>query len=449
MSKQQRPDTSEGWLPSWVRSWAQDSGLLLISQLFTVIMTSTLAVLIARSLGPAEWGVFSALLGLSLAFSAFVGLGVATWLLRELSSLWAREGSPGEDTRREVGRLLGGTLTINALLGGALVLAAFGATRIAGWGPDRSLALVGLTAYAALLATTNGLETVFRARRELRLVVLATFLEKSVLLGLIALFLLGGVSHAGIAVGYVVAGTGRLAFSGISVMLAGIRPSAPSLRTAWQLAKRSLPFALNTTSLYTIPRLDVFLIAALSAFSAGYFAIGDRIVGPALLVAASASSALYPFLARKQAGAGSWKAAALLGLVGALLAAGGIAMAPLLVPAIFGEAFAEAVPTVQVMLLILPFNFFASGIIAWLYSSGLERRVLLVTAVGGIAGTGAIVAGHALAGAAGAGGGYLFRQAFFAVALAALAFSHERETRVRLRMSQADQSVALPEQKAA
>lgn len=416
-----------GWLPDWTTLWMRDSGVLLVSQFATVAVTSTLAVLIARSLGPADWGIFSGFLGLSMAFSAFVGLGLATWLLRELSALWSQDGPDTEEARSEAGRLLGGAVTLNVCLGAGLVLSAFVATRLMGWGADRSLALVGLTGYTALLATSSVLEAVFRSRRALRSVVIATLLEKGVLLSLVALSLLAGGGLAGIALSYIVAGAIRAAFNGLSIVIWGVlRFSVPRPRTEWELVRRSLPFALNAASLNMIPRLDTFLVAVLSTTSAGYFAVGDRVVGPALFISASATSALYPFLARQQAAGGGWKVAGLLGLAGAILAIGGAATAPLLVPAVFGAEYASAVRTVQVMLFVLPFSFLVGGLMAWLYSNGLEKRVLLVSAAAGIAGTGAIVAGHAFAGATGAGIGYLLRQVLLAVALTGLAFSYER-----------------------
>ena len=84
-------------------------------------------------------------------------------------------------------------------------------------------------------------------------------------------------------------------------------------------------------------------------------------------------------------------------------------------------------PVRLAMLLVLPFTFFSSGLIAWLYSKGLERRVLLVTVTGGFAGTAAIVAGQLFLGPTGAGLGYLFRQGLIAAALAGLVYSIERK----------------------
>jgi len=42
---------NKSWLPSWLRSWAADSAVLLFSQFAAVVATSTLAILLTRRLG--------------------------------------------------------------------------------------------------------------------------------------------------------------------------------------------------------------------------------------------------------------------------------------------------------------------------------------------------------------------------------------------------------------
>ncbi len=63
-----------------------DSAQLLASQILTVIATSFAAIVIARTLDPDDWAVFSAFLGLSIALALVADFGIGTWLLRELSA---------------------------------------------------------------------------------------------------------------------------------------------------------------------------------------------------------------------------------------------------------------------------------------------------------------------------------------------------------------------------
>ena len=112
---------SSRWSPTWFRLWAADSAALLFSQFAAVVATSALAILLARHLGPRNWGLFSGFLGLSLGLSIFVEFGLTQWLLRELSRLWA--GNHGEVTSPDhVGRLVVSSLAVNAALGSTVIV---------------------------------------------------------------------------------------------------------------------------------------------------------------------------------------------------------------------------------------------------------------------------------------------------------------------------------------
>src|SRR5919198_2184783 len=136
-----RPRRSSRWLPTWLRLWAVDSAALLFSQFAAVVATSALAILLARHLGPRNWGLFSGFLGLSLGLSIFVEFGLTQWLLRELSRLWVRQGpaSVSLATRRRAGRIVVASFTVNVLLGLVIVVGAGVAAGIFRVGPSSAI----------------------------------------------------------------------------------------------------------------------------------------------------------------------------------------------------------------------------------------------------------------------------------------------------------------------
>ena len=182
------------WMPSWVRSWATDSAALLFSQAGAIVATSALAILLARYLGPKNWGIFLGVLGLSLALSAFVELGLTAWLLRELSQLWARDEVKSEPrtARIQAGQLVLSSLATNLALGVAMIVATGAVAAALGVGTTKSFLLISLVAYGGLIAACTTLETVFRARRRVGRVMAATLLEKVLLLALVIIFLVLG-----------------------------------------------------------------------------------------------------------------------------------------------------------------------------------------------------------------------------------------------------------------
>jgi O-antigen/teichoic acid export membrane protein len=411
------------WLPAWAKHWARDSALLLFSQFSAVVATSLVAIILARNLGPSDWGLFSGLFGVSQAFSIIASFGVATWLLRELSQVRNVDQTASAEASKRAGHLVSGAIALNVVVAGVLILGTLAVTLAVRLDPGATFALVSLMVYGAFLAISAGLEAFFRARRQLRQVVSAVLLEKVVLLSLVGAAVAAGFGISAIAAMYIVAGIARVLVNGINthaskdVVLA--RASFDSFRTT---LRASMPFALSAASLNIIPRLDAIILVTLSTTAAGYFALSDRILGPVIMIPWVMGSALYPFLAREgEQSAAQWKILGVFVSVGFLLAVAGIALAPTLVPLIFGNAYDEAVDVVQVMLLAIPFVYGSNAMLAQLYTAGRERGILVVTLVMSGLGTVAIVAGQLVVGATGAAGGYLLRQILLLAGLVAIA----------------------------
>lgn len=415
------------WLPEWTRLWAADSAVLLGSQFAAIIATSALAILLARNLGPKDWGLFSGFLGLSLALSVFIEFGLTQWLLRELVPIWVDR----EDRSPHVsGRLVVASLSVNATLGLAIVAGAGVVAVVVHLAAGSAALLVALVAYGAFLAAASGLEAVFRARRELSRVITATLVEKSLLLLLVSASLVLGLGLGAIAVAYVVAGVARVGTDLVLIRRMGVVAwSAPTADDVRHVTRHSVPFAMNRASLNIIPKLDTFILAALAPVSAGYFALGDRTLGPIVIIPVVMSSALYPFLAREAAGSrAGWKVVFALGLVGVAVAAIAIAAAPTLVPIVFGADYASAVPVIQVMLVATPFVFGANPLLTHLYTERLERpRLGLTLGCVSLVGTGAVVLGQIAIGATGAAGGYVLRAMLTVGVLALAGLSSDRD----------------------
>jgi O-antigen/teichoic acid export membrane protein len=392
---------------------------LLLSQVLTVVLTSALAVLIARGLQPGDWGTFSAFLGLGLAVSIVVDFGLGTWLLRELSRLWADEDISATKARAHASWLSTHAAVVSSAIGLASVCFAVVFTLARGRFSLTPLA-AGLLGYGALLGTANGLDAYLRSRRRIRLLVAFIVAEKGLLVTLVIVVELVGLGVSWIALAYVVAGTVRLALVGLAVFVGDhfglakehLRLVRPRWRGVREVTAGSFPFALNTASLNVIPRLDTFALLAIAATSAGYFATGERVLGPALLVPVALSTTLYPFLSREVQGARSVRVmSALLAAAGLALAVAGSLSAPLLVPLVFGEHYQRSIPVVQIIVFALPFIYASNPLLTHLYVVGREKIVVRLTLAVSLLGTVGIIVGQLLAGPAGAATGFVFRQA--------------------------------------
>jgi len=378
-------------------------------------------ITIARTLEPSDWGVFSAFLGLSLALSLIAEFGLATWLLRELSAAFASGGSrPGSEY---TGSLVSSSVLLSGGIALPLVVAAGVWATLAGVATGTAVALVSLLVYGALTAGANGLEAQLRARRRVGLVLGASLFEKGVLLAVLLTVALLDAGIGAVGVAYLLAGCSRIGFDSIAVFVRGsTRFVLPRLHHLVSVARASFPFALNAASLNLVPRLDTFVLLVFSSTSAAWFAIGERALGPALLVPATLASTLYPLMATRSAKqVAPWKLAATLGALGSALAIAGILLAPILVPLLFGDAYEEAVPVAQVMLLIVPIVYATSPLLVIAYSHGRERSLLAPTIAVSLAGTVAIVVGQALGGPKLAAAGYVARSMLFLVVVGSVA----------------------------
>lgn len=419
-----------GSAPAWARLWARDSATVVGAQVSALVFTTALAVIVARYLGPAQFGIFAGYLGLAQVLMLVASVGVPNWLLRELSNALASERSAD---RKAANKKLSAALALIGGVAAVLTLGSLGVGQMLVSSSELALALGALTAYMGLLACATIVEVVLRAHRNLSRVVVLTLLEKVSLVGMVAIMTGLETGIPGIAAAYVAAGALRVA--GALHAVRGRRLASfprPTRADVASVARGSMPFALGMSVPSAIVRLDVFLIALLSAPTAGLYAVADRFLGVLLVIPTACASALYPHLARERDPVGaSWRVAGALGAIGGLLAVGGILAAPIAVPLLFGSRYEPAVPGVRIMLLAAPLMFAASVLIAAMFSGGAERRVaerrvaerrvVMVTMTCSVSGTAFVLAGQALFGLQGAAAGYVCRYLAFLLGLAALA----------------------------
>jgi O-antigen/teichoic acid export membrane protein len=413
-------------IPGWTRKWAGDTGLLLISQAQVTIVTTLLAVVLARSLGPADWGIFSTFIGLSQGASLLVDIGLNNYLLREVSRVWARdERVPRRELAMESARIMRLCLPVNVSFGSLLVVAFGLGALVVGLSLTLSALLAALMAYVVLVGLAAGLETTLRAQRRTWLILGGVLLDKVVLLAGVGVTLYADLGFTGLGLSHVLAGVCHVLFAYAFTLLPLPRPKErPPLRESLGMVRLSFPFAFNFAALNVIPRFDLAIVAAFSTVDASYYSIGERIIFAIIIVPTVAGMALYPFLAREESAARSAvRAGSIMALAGAAFAVAGAALAPTLIPALFGDDYDDSIRITQIMLIALPFMFASNALIPGLYTSGRERRLFAMTAPGAVLGSAGVLVGQLLFGVVGAATAFVARQVYFAVVLLALSTS--------------------------
>lgn len=400
----------------------RDSGLMVFSQGALTAIATLVMILLARNLPKYQFGLFASFLGVAQALSFVVDAGLTTWLLRECSRIRA-SGDYRDHQDAKIAQLLGNALHAVTYTG---LLAVVGSVTVGfalGLGPQLALAQGAFMAYIAVLAAATGLEANLRSERRLGQVLSAILLEKTSLLimvGVVLLALGGGLVMVGAV--YVLAGLLRVSLDyrrslqplGSPRLLVKPRTIIPTLRV-------TAPFALNSTALTFLPRLDTAVVATVSVIGASYYGLGYQVVTTAQIVPAIAAITLLPHLTANSGVQGmQWKIFGVMSSIGVLVAGVGVLLAPLVVPLLFGATYRPAVSSIQIMICAIPFIFAYSALMPFLYNQGHERDVLRWILLPSVFGTSLVLLGEIMIGPDGAGLGLVARYLFITISFVLL-----------------------------
>lgn len=313
------------------------------------VLQAVFLVLVARALGPAEFGLYSLVFSTLIIAQVISEAGLGTLIIRE------RSANP-------VSSIVGPALRLSNLT--ALWLATVGVISIAALGAvgeNLLFALIPLAISSALernadlwmgvaLADGDTVANVFNLilRRALGLVILMGFL-------LISL-------------------TPMLAVSCSALMAAALSSIAAHRYVASRVDTRgypvkariivaaSWPYWLNSLS-GQLRNLDMIIITSLSgSASAGLYAAAGRLTGPLLLIPTSISAVILPAAARHhstQLSQPAFSARRLIVLTSIAMSVMYLALAigaPIYFPLLVGAEFGKSVPVFQIILIGLCFS---------------------------------------------------------------------------------------------
>lgn len=327
----------------------RDLGWSLTAELLKLGSSILLFLLVARTLGVRDYGVFAGCFALVASVGPFANLGAGHVLIRAI----AQGAKPDDAFGFGLFRILcGGVAGLIAVWGlQALFLPVL---------PLVPLLLFGLgelwgTALTDLSAQRSFAEGQARRAAHIRLTV--GLLRLAAALSLVGLsargYLEASVAHWAALYAFAMLGAGVLSISLVSTGLA--RPSLLRLKGL----VTGLPFSLNVSAAYVQDDIDKALILKYSGeATAGFYAAGYRVINFAYVPLQAALNILYPkfFKAAAEGGEAAWSLTRRLWLpalaYGALSAAG-LYLFSFLVGPILGEDFAGA-GDVLVLLCWLP-----------------------------------------------------------------------------------------------
>jgi O-antigen/teichoic acid export membrane protein len=374
-------------------------------------------VVLARSLGPTNFGVFSTIVAVQAACFAIADLGLGQLAVRAVAQQRVAQAAAIHSAIPYVYIASSAVLLISCFL--SLVL-------ISG-SPETVLICLLIGCSYVYAAARIGVERGFWLGAHQ--FVKATILDMSAA-GLRAfaigsVWLLGGASVMAYSVGLAASGVVTILVVRSLLRYPTVEPVSNAGVDVLPLLRESAPFALTSLTWNSVAELPkIVLASSAGARAVGQFAAGARfltvaqvplqslqlVITPRLFTFASAERpkqplAMHPLL----------KAVALTTLTGATLAGLVVILAPLL-PVLLGLEYRPAVPVLRILALSLPFHALASATGDWLGGVGRQQLRFALTLGTLLLAVPVLILGSRAGGAYGAATGYTLLLTMLAIA---------------------------------
>ena len=369
------------------------------------LMTWGLAMVMARTLGPAGTGAYAFAVNLWLYASIIADFGLGTWLTREVARAPA---SAREALRDTLGlRLALASLAMPFLVGAAAVFAAIwpaeqggaggpsgaGAGEGEGWKIVATAALLGLGLLPGAVSAAG--TALFNAYEEMTFPAAVQLAGATLTAVAGAAALLAGFDY--VALGWVSLLVNCLTAAVFAAACARrFFPLGASFRPAQQvaLAREAFPLMINSLLNNVFFRIDVTLLQSKGSAVVGNYANAYKVIDAAGTVPSSFVLALFPVLSRRAAGGpdapdGHAGLGRVYRLALKLLMAAALPLALLvsygaadLTLAFWGPEFLpHSALALQILIWFLPLSFF-NGLTQYvLIAAGLQRRITVAFAL--------------------------------------------------------------------
>jgi PST family polysaccharide transporter len=370
--------------PISARRVAASSAVLLVESVLRLGLTALVSFWIARALGPAQFGILNFASALMVIFLAFGSLGMEVPVVLRL----AQGQRPGAVLATVLAlRLAASLLACAAAVAAALLLK---------HDDPQALAVTLVVALAILGYAPSVFDLWFKARVQaaapavMRLA--TTLLASAAKLACLALD--GGVvALAWTVVLEAVLGSLLLwlAWRHATAASPAHGPMRPEAGLARELVRDSSPYLGSNLAGLVAARIDVVLLGYLASHAqTGVYSVVQKLSEVACVVPIVLVDSAYPALARRLSGAGPGDAAQGqllfdLAAAAALLAAlAGACLAGPLIGAVFGDAYAAAVPLLHWHVWTCVAVALGAARHRWLATQGLQRYAPAVTLAGAV-----------------------------------------------------------------
>lgn len=325
---------------------ARNAGFLMLATTGQKLLAFVSFIIVARLIGREQTGVFFYAISITSIFVTLADLGMTPVVIRAIAA-----------DRENGGRYLGAALRTKLFLAPLAVLAAI----IYTFSFSASPVILLTVAVACLVMTADTVHLViygaFRGRQNLKPEALGMFLGQffTALASIAAAWF--GLGPVGLAGALLIGSSWNVAWSLYKFGRLGIAIENPRKNEYKKLAREALPFGLAGISVKVYSYVDsLFLKQFHGAAEVGSYAVSYKLTYALQFLPLTFTAALYPALAAAYSSKnkdelnktflGSLR---LMAAIGFPLSAGLSALAPRLIPFLYGQEFVSAVSSFQIL----------------------------------------------------------------------------------------------------
>ena len=350
----------------------KNTGLLMIMELGIRLTDALVALVVARYLGPLDFGLLAAALSFAWLFSILPGFGMGSLTTRDIAQ------DPGQ-----MGSYIGNGLAAKVMLAGLTFIVMGAVAWVSGFAATRALAVMLAGILMVVDTNVRYLLSFFQAVQWMgTMTVVSLFIRAGWVVGsLWVMGMHGGVLHL-LGIRVLVTATGFL----VSLALIHWKLSRLSWRFSppviFRMLKDSLPFAVFRLRGQLYMDIDTVMVSLMRGdLMTGWYAAAQKFLRVLSFIPDSFANALLPELAGSQAAGASRAAARTLGRICRYLSIIGFPVAVVvsllagrIVLLLYGPAYAPAVPALQILIWGVPFTFLNGALLAALAAANQERK---------------------------------------------------------------------------
>lgn len=368
-------------MPSTAKRIAKNTLWLFGADAVSKVSLLVLAILIARQLGDANFGIYAFALAFGVFFTVIADLGLNIFLVRDVAR-----------NVKKAGEYIGNLISVKLISSIAAFLLLILIMQFWRYSAQSKLVIYIIGAYLILSSFANMFRYLFNAYELMKYDALVTFIEKSIILIFGALVLIKGYGLLALSLVFLGAGTSALIAGWIITKL-----KFTDIKLQWDnkfiryCLKESLPFALIAIMGLIYFKIDTIMLSLMTTDAVvGWYNAAYQIVEGFMFIPILFMSSVLPVMSKlhvnskKSLCIACEKSFKYLFISVLPIAVGSILISKQIIDIIFGIDFMNSIIILQILMISLIFMFISRPFSYSLAATNNQKRFLYVQIIGSI-----------------------------------------------------------------